>query len=168
MYLLNSLFVYFLAIKFFRFVLSKQQTVKLTIHFLGSCGHWSKYNGFLRIGEKVSTLQQFSDQRNSWSICHHGLTWNSGEYASDKIPASRYVPGLVWNVYQGLQNSSDELIFISCIYAQITPLCTDWMSKDQRGHIHQCLGIIHLIVSLEISQEMDVLQCVAFRNTIPA
>lgn len=98
-------------------------------------------------GEKVSTLLQLGDQRNSWPICHCGLTRNGGKYASDKIPGSRYVPGLVWKAYLVLHNGSGR--FLSAMFTtNNSSLCADCMSNDQQGHAHQGEAVTHLTVNV--------------------
>lgn len=120
-----------------------------SLDFMDFCDRWSKHNGFpstekkKKRERKVSTLQQLSDQRNSWPICHCGLTWNSGKYASDKIPASRYVPGLVWSAYLLLHISSGRLIFISHIYEQITPPCPYRLHEQRPARSHPSVSQNH-------------------------
>lgn len=77
-----------------------------------------QYNDFWNIAVGIFfTLQQLSDQRHSW---HCGLTWNSGKYASDKIPACRYVPVLVWNRYL-VPHSSGKIDFYQPYLRPLTP-----------------------------------------------
>lgn len=71
----------------------------------------------MAVGIFFFILQQLSDQRNSW---HCGLTWNSGKYASDKIPACRYVPVLVWNGYL-VPHSSGKIDFYQPYWRPLTP-----------------------------------------------
>lgn len=108
--------------------------------FLSSGSKFKK--GFLCI--RGLRLQQLCDQRNSW---HCGLTWNSGKYANDKIPACRYVPGLVWNEYPVLhQKKKDQQQrqnrFLSAQFASAASTFHR-MRNEQRGHSHGRGRIIH-------------------------
>lgn len=80
----------------------------------------------------TKALQQLRDQRNS---CHCGLTWNSGKCADDKIPACRYVPGLVWNEYLVPAHEDQKKRQNRFLSAQFTSAASTFhcMRNDQRS-----------------------------------
>lgn len=88
-------------------------------------GRYRKYNGFQSVQKKWRKTLHFA--ATWWSeefrgpICHWALTWSSGKYASDKIPACRYVPGLVWSAWLGCAQQGARTDLISHIHGQMTP-----------------------------------------------